>query len=311
MAQSIAAPSLRIPVEPLTQASFASFGTVIDTSKSASLRDSGSVTASLTPVTANQGTALKYANITPLTNFYGRSRSKTPSNPTASLFVCKPRQLDPVSNSSSPSTPPSEHLFRVSIFERHPFTSQTFIPLGHSPTTTNDTTSSTPSSYLIIVAPTLPLATLTKARTLLSAYPTEKPKPTRARALRALFASSRPAPFTNSAQAPDPTTTLTAMPDVHAVHRHPAGPGMPDVQRLRAFVASGDQAVTYAAGVWHAPMAVLGAGEMAFVVVQHVSGVGEEDCQEVELVAEGVERGVSVVIGGEGTVESGRVKSKL
>lgn len=52
--------------------------------------------------------------------------------------------------------------------------------------------------------------------------------------------------------------------------------------------------ITYGVGIWHAPMVAVG-GRQDFVVVQHVSGKGDEDCQEVdvqgvEVVVEGVER---------------------
>jgi len=49
--------------------------------------------------------------------------------------------------------------------------------------------------------------------------------------------------------------------------------------------------VTYAAGTWHAPMVVLGANRVDFIVTQFVSGIADEDCQEV-LVGEGL--GLSV-----------------
>ena len=52
--------------------------------------------------------------------------------------------------------------------------------------------------------------------------------------------------------------------------------------------------VTYGVGTWHAPMVVVG-GRADFVVVQHMSGREDEDCQEVdvqglEVVVEGAER---------------------
>ncbi|KAM0287198.1 hypothetical protein ACHAQH_000512 [Verticillium albo-atrum] len=61
------------------------------------------------------------------------------------------------------------------------------------------------------------------------------------------------------------------------------GRGIPDLGALRAFVATGAQAVTYGAGTWHAPMVALGpAGtSVEFVVTQFANGVAEEDCQEV------------------------------
>ena len=295
MSQSIAASSLSIPVEPLTQSSFASFGTVVDTSKSAPLRDSSAITATLKSSKANQGTATKYANVTPLTNFYDRSRSKTPSRPIASLFICQPRQLDPAPTSTS-----VDKLFRVEILERHPFTSQTFIPIGTSPNSPNVV------NYLVIVAPTLPPSIYTKAREALSPYPTEKPKPTRARRIREMFSSARPEPFTNST-APSDVTAANA--EIHAVHRKPASAGPPDLKNMKAFVARGDQTVTYAAGVWHAPMVVVGESEIPFMVVQHMNGISDEDCQEITLVAKGQD-GVTVVVDRQSTDQS-HVRAKL
>lgn len=60
---------------------------------------------------------------------------------------------------------------------------------------------------------------------------------------------------------------------------------MPDLRRVRAFVAHASQAVTYGAGTWHGPMVALGEAGTAidFVVVQFANGVGLEDCQEVLL----------------------------
>ncbi|KAL3465334.1 ureidoglycolate hydrolase [Aspergillus heterothallicus] len=57
----------------------------------------------------------------------------------------------------------------------------------------------------------------------------------------------------------------------------------PDLSRIKVFKAAGDQAVTYGAGTWHAPMVVVGSRKVDFVVVQFVNGVGDEDCQEVRF----------------------------
>ncbi|OOQ86821.1 putative ureidoglycolate hydrolase [Penicillium brasilianum] len=54
----------------------------------------------------------------------------------------------------------------------------------------------------------------------------------------------------------------------------------PDLRNVKAFIARGGQAVTYGVGTWHAPMVVLGPRRVDFVVVQHVNGVDDEDCQE-------------------------------
>lgn len=86
---------------------------------------------------------------------------------------------------------------------------------------------------------------------------------------------------------------------------------MPDLSRLKAFVARGDQAVTYGPGTWHAPMVVLGEKAVEFVVVQFASGVGEEDCQEVEVLGEGGGEGVSVVVGDEAVGAERGLRAKL
>ncbi|KAI9934485.1 hypothetical protein ASPWEDRAFT_117838 [Aspergillus wentii DTO 134E9] len=57
----------------------------------------------------------------------------------------------------------------------------------------------------------------------------------------------------------------------------------PDLKNMKAFLATGGQAVTYGVGTWHAPMVVLGGRRVDFVVVQFANGVDEEDCQEAEF----------------------------
>lgn len=59
--------------------------------------------------------------------------------------------------------------------------------------------------------------------------------------------------------------------------------GPPDLDNLRAFWAHGGQAVTYAAGTWHSPMAVIGDKSVDFVVLQFSNGVREEDCEEMKI----------------------------
>jgi|SRR5688572_13041977 len=63
------------------------------------------------------------------------------------------------------------------------------------------------------------------------------------------------------------------------------GRGLPDIQHLKAFIATNRQAVTYGAGTWHSPMVVLGdeGSTLDFVVSQFASGVAEEDCQLVDF----------------------------
>lgn len=65
--------------------------------------------------------------------------------------------------------------------------------------------------------------------------------------------------------------------------------GPPDLSRIKAFVATTGQAVTYGAGTWHAPMVALGpeGSALDFVVTQFANGVGNDDCQEVTFGEEG------------------------
>lgn len=59
--------------------------------------------------------------------------------------------------------------------------------------------------------------------------------------------------------------------------------------------------VTYGVGTWHAPMVVVGAGRIDFVVSQWMNGKMEDDCQEVELepgLAVGLEVGPDGEVGG-------------
>ncbi|KAJ8098335.1 ureidoglycolate hydrolase [Lipomyces tetrasporus] len=58
--------------------------------------------------------------------------------------------------------------------------------------------------------------------------------------------------------------------------------GLPDLKTLRAFVANGNQAVTYGPGTWHAPMVSL-KEVIDFAVLIHENGVADEDCQEVYI----------------------------
>jgi ureidoglycolate lyase len=67
-------------------------------------------------------------------------------------------------------------------------------------------------------------------------------------------------------------------------------PGPPSVANVEAFIAHGGQAVTYAAGTWHAPMMVIGERSISFVVMQFMNGNPEDDCEEINLESEGGDR---------------------
>ncbi|BCS21307.1 ureidoglycolate hydrolase [Aspergillus puulaauensis] len=251
----LTSPSLSLTPEPLTRDGFAPFGTAIipplpRTTTSAPNPLSSHPTHRLVPapVAANQLSALKYSPISPLTNNYpSQCPSKQPSEARMTMFSCFPRALRTAAANPKPRVE-NKKVFDVGILERHPFTTQTFTPLGLSYDDKGET------YYLVIVAPTLK----------------------------------------------GEVATATTGSGEKVSIRDP-----PDLSRLRAFVASGGEAVTYGAGTWHAPMVVVGQRRVDFVVVQFANGVGDEDCQEV-CFKEGVVVDLSGVRAG-----SEEVKSKL
>ncbi|KAL6878811.1 ureidoglycolate hydrolase [Trichoderma novae-zelandiae] len=225
---------IQITAERLTQEAFSPFGDVISNPRPDVHPSSFDAHASSLPpnaFSANQGSAIQYRNVSRLGNLYGQAPSGK-GEPVMSVFVCAARGGTDTS-SSQPSSPSSsssgKSTFTVRHLERHPFTAQTFTPIK-----------STASTYLVVVAPSLP------------ASPQDQDLP---------------------------VPSGDGLP----------GRGLPDLGRLRAFIATDSQAVTYGAGTWHSPMVVLGqAGtRLDFVVSQFASGVAIEDCQLLEFVSEG------------------------
>ena len=275
MPSTISSPKRCVPIEQLSHASFSSFGEVIEnpTSSSTSREE-------LRLVTANQGSAKRWFEISRLTDFYNLAPSKKLARPSLSLARCQPRELRGLEATTTNNTEPEQKVFDIKILERHPFTSQTFIPIGLS---AEDST----TRFLIIVAPTLPVS---KSREDLKdrpkPYPTPEQKPKRS--LLDVFSRAHPSPFTNERSPPSPNAPGAAV-------DKPKGAGMPDLDSIRVFLASGDQAVTYGAGTWHAPMVVVGERPVEFVVLQNMNGVDIEDCQEVELKSDGDE-GLSALL---------------
>ncbi|TKX21138.1 ureidoglycolate lyase-like protein [Elsinoe australis] len=313
MASSKQGEVIRIPIEPLTPTSFSQFGTVIENPA----RDPSSWPSVPESTTANQGTAKKYIDVSHLTNHYSASPSGKPAQPLVSMFVCSPR---PLSSSLSPGTttlpyPGTTKTLRIPVLERHPFTPQTFVPLGLDP-------SDRATAYIVVVAPTLPSKPPSASRP--PPYPTTAPrKPRKRSTLASIFRRARPEPFTNnylpalissssssSSPRPAPYTAPQSNPNSPSELKEgptllpsfsslvqfrsrptpltenlfrPRGTGGPDLSKARAFIAHGGQAVTYGPGTWHAPMAVVGAAEISFVVAQWGNGVAVEDCQEVEV----------------------------
>ena len=204
-------------------------------------------------------------------NHYHLSASRKMAKVAMNIFACKPRKLQERKAKS---------VFDVEILERHPFTPQTFVPLGLSREDKD-------GCYLIIVAPTLPTRSWDKKDGRTPPYPT--PVLRRKRGLKERLLGARPNPFTNDFL---PTTTKSS--SIEAAGLKPKGPGPPDLANLKAFIARGDQAFTYGPGTWHAPMVVLGEKAIEFVVVQYVNGVGIEDCQETEIQVDDGGEGLAV-----------------
>jgi ureidoglycolate lyase len=204
-------PPITIPIEPLTPRAFAPFGQVIQNPARTGDPATGEA--------ANQGTAVKYPDISPLASRYHLAPSRRPARPALTLFACAPRALRAEGRAA---------VLDVPVLERHPYTTQTFVPLGVA--APRDRRAG--CCYVVVVAPE---------------------------------------------------------------RRDEGRRGRPDVPRARAFAARGDQAVTYAAGTWHAPMAVVGRRAVDFVVCQFVNGDEGEDCEEVAV----VER-LAVDVGGVG-----------
>lgn len=214
-----------VDVQPLCQQAFAGFGTVVENPAPGIIPGAHLRQIPEGAVQANQGSALKYHDVTDLLDLYTSAPSKVASRAVMNMFVCAPRPLHPSRDGSD------RVYFPVEILERHPFTTQTFIPLGLS------SGGEEGSQYLVIVAPSL-------------------------------------GPSPNDLQFPVPDAAAAAQ------GRLP-GRGLPDLTKIKAFLATGSQAVTYGAGTWHAPMVVVGKHPVPFVVAQFANGVGIEDCQEV------------------------------
>ncbi|KAK4126663.1 ureidoglycolate hydrolase [Parathielavia appendiculata] len=243
----------------LTREAFAPFGDVIENPQPGVHPSSIAKSSQPLPcngVSANQGSAIKFQHVSRQLNLYDQAPSRRPGAAIMSIFRCAARARIPdLLPATAPiQTPapipagttdlePLPSAFPVTILERHPFTTQTFIPFTANPN----------NRYLVIVAPSLPL--------------------------------SPPTPSSSN----EKETTLpvpASSPPSSSYFRPLPGSGKPDLRRLRAFVATATQAVTYGAGTWHAPMVALGekgTEAMDFVVVQFANGVALEDCQEVEL----------------------------
>ncbi|KAI4245908.1 MAG: hypothetical protein LQ352_006488 [Teloschistes flavicans] len=146
---TLSAPSIEIHPLLLTQSTFAPFGTAV----SSPLLSSTDTFPTYPPKTskiipANQNTALKCLDASPMVNNYASAPSQLKEKAVMNLFCCFPRSLRQHRKAETMGRGDGGSLFDVRILERHPYTTQTFIPLGVPP---EDRV-----RYLVIVAPTLP-----------------------------------------------------------------------------------------------------------------------------------------------------------
>jgi ureidoglycolate lyase len=266
------APSRRIAVSsrPTRDSDFAEFGEIIH---NPALHEPSS--DEFRSTSANQGTATKWLNISNVVNHYHLAPSQVTARPVMNMFVCEPREL---------LQREGTHLFPVGILERHPFTSQTFIPLGVDPDDAD-------TRYLVIVAPTLPAYAGDELANATPILPVPSPQRRKSLLDRLLLTRTNRFVGSNAMKASEPL-------DRYGRSMAFKGPGEPDLANLRAFVLRGDQAVTYGAGTWHAPMVVLGRRTIDFVVVQHANDVPLEDCQEILIGASDGGSGIMVDVGG-------------
>ncbi|KAL8306056.1 hypothetical protein RB597_003322 [Gaeumannomyces tritici] len=298
-------PPVTVRAAPLTAVGYAQFGDVIENPRPemhpAAFATAVSQQQHLgiiphAPVVANQGSAIKYQHPTHPLNFYPHAPSQVQGHAVINMFSCAARKLETeagtrevrsarqssevetkdsivvelsdndeenasdaevdeerestvdrestevrdvveVASGDRVATNPRRGpcgVFPVLVLERHPFTTQTFVPMSRDGADTR---------YLVIVAPSL-----------------------------------EPSSQDAGLPVPIPPPNATGGPQL-------PGRGLPNLSQMRAFVATGSQAVTYGAGTWHAPMVALGAegSVVDFFVVQYANGIPIEDCQEALL----------------------------
>lgn len=182
--------NLTIVAEPLTPQNFARFGGVISSKEQLETAQQSS---------ANYGTATKLYEVSPVVCTNDKATARW------NLFRCSP----PLHLIEDHTAEDDGFTYLSKVLERHPHSTQTFVPMGR----TNET------AYMVIVA--------------------------------------------------------TSLPD---------GQHLPDLSlnNIKAFTVRGDQAVTYNANTWHAPMIAL--SEITdFAVFIHETGDNSVDTEEVAI----------------------------
>lgn len=172
--------------EPLTPEAFSPFGTIVSAPHQLKTQKS---------ISANYGTAIKLHKVSKIENNFHLASKSAIAN--WNIFRCSP-PTHLMSKTDDSVT------YTAKVLERHPFSSQTFMPMG---------VDKSKWAYVVVCA--------------------QMDQQTR----------------------------------------------MPIPSTLKAFICKGDQAVTYAAGTWHAPMISL-IDKLDFGVMIHENGIADEDCQE-------------------------------
>lgn len=112
-----------VKAEPLTPEAFAPFGTVISPGHLGNDGKSNSAAA-------NQGTAVKFIQVSSSVSHYDKAPSRNvPAQTNWNLFRCSP-PTHLMSAAEGSNKHQIDYLSKV--LERHPFSTQTFVPLGRS-----------------------------------------------------------------------------------------------------------------------------------------------------------------------------------
>ena len=240
---------IAITAQPLDGSTFAPFGEVIQNPRPDvhPSQFAGAGPLPLDAVSANQGSAIKYQHVTRMVNRYDQAPSGKPGVAVMNMFVCAARKLQQARPGQSRKKGASAGASQASssrVFEVNILERHPYTTQTFSPlSTTGPRDSSSKQGYLVVVAPRLDRQS-----------------------------ASSPSHAAGNID--------TGTPGIHY-----AGPNydQPDLTQIKAFIATTEQAVTYGAGIWHAPMVALGpeGSTVDFVVTQFANGVGNEDCEEV------------------------------
>lgn len=108
--------SQQILCQPLTPEAFAPFGTTLSANEQLS---------SSTNFSANYGTAVKLHKVSLVENNFSHAPSGQPATANLNIFRCSPP-----SHLLSTNADDGHVHYTARVLERHPFSSQTFIPMG-------------------------------------------------------------------------------------------------------------------------------------------------------------------------------------